>query len=198
MPQNTLASITGGNTATQDNGALGVSETVDVPTPSRYEADFQPTVLGDVEAGLLSDNASQSNGDLAWAFEWDQQISPGNSLIISKDKQLSVVPEPGTFVLLGIGAIGLLAFAWRRRGMRQFASAAAVLLALTASVGHAQTLTTLCSFNGSNGEGPRAGLTLIGNTLYGTTNGGGTVFSIPVSGGTPTVIASVEPIPLPA
>jgi hypothetical protein len=116
MTQNTSASITGGNTATQDNGALGVSETVDVPTPSRYEADFQPTVLGDVQAGLLSDNASQSNGDLAWAFEWDRQISPGNSLIISKDKQLSAVPEPGAFVLLGVGAIGLLGFAWRTPG----------------------------------------------------------------------------------
>ena len=53
----------------------------------------------------------------------------------------------------------------------------------------------LASFNGSNGGYPGAGLTLIGSTLYGTTavggaNGDGTVFSVPVSGGSPTVLAS--------
>ena len=42
---------------------------------------------------------------------------------------------------------------------------------------------------------PFAGLTLSGNTLYGTTenggaNGDGTVFSLPISGGSPTVLAS--------
>ncbi len=55
--------------------------------------------------------------------------------------------------------------------------------------------TVLASFNGSNGGAPDSILTLSGNTLYGTTNGGGvygdgTVFSIPTSGGTPTVLAS--------
>jgi uncharacterized repeat protein (TIGR03803 family)/autotransporter-associated beta strand protein len=55
--------------------------------------------------------------------------------------------------------------------------------------------TVLCSFSGSNGEGPYAGLTLVGSTLYGTTfyggaNNDGTVFSIATSGGIPTVLAS--------
>ena len=64
-------------------------------------------------------------------------------------------------------------------------------------VAHAQTLTTLASFSGSNGDGPEAGLTLSadGSTLYGTTYAGGaygdgTVFSVPMSGGSPTVLAS--------
>lgn len=93
-PVNTSVSITGGNTAQQYNGALAVSETADVPTPSRYEADYYQTVLADLTSGTLSNNASQVNGDLAWAFQWDKQISPGASLIISKDKNLSIVPEP--------------------------------------------------------------------------------------------------------
>ena len=61
--------------------------------------------------------------------------------------------------------------------------------------------TVLASFNRSNGDGPQAGLTLIGNTLYGTTcyggnlsmnngAGGGVVYSVPLSGGSVTVLAS--------
>jgi uncharacterized repeat protein (TIGR03803 family) len=58
------------------------------------------------------------------------------------------------------------------------------------------TPTVLASFNGSsNGDEPSAGLTLSGNTLYGTTEYGGAsdwgvVFSLPITGGTPTVLAS--------
>ncbi len=59
------------------------------------------------------------------------------------------------------------------------------------------TPTTLVTFSGANGEYPTGGLTQIGTTLYGTTqygsvfgtNNEGEVFSVPVSGGTPTVLA---------
>ena len=60
--------------------------------------------------------------------------------------------------------------------------------------------TVLAAFNGTNGNGPCAGVTLSGGTLYGTTllggnlfgggNGAGAVFSLPVGGGSPTVLAS--------
>ena len=57
------------------------------------------------------------------------------------------------------------------------------------------TLTTLLSFNGTNGGYPFGDLTLGGSTLYGMTNAGGandegTIFSIPVTGGTPTTLLS--------
>ncbi len=76
-----------------------------------------------------------------------------------------------------------------------------VLLYLVVGRAHAQTLTTLCSFNGSNGNGPNAGVTLVGSTLYGTTatggatwsggtSGDGAVFSIATSGGNPTTLCS--------
>ena len=59
------------------------------------------------------------------------------------------------------------------------------------------TPAVLASFNGSNGKQPYAGLVLSGNTLYGTTvnggaNGYGTIFSVPMSGGSPTVHCLVQ------
>jgi uncharacterized repeat protein (TIGR03803 family) len=65
------------------------------------------------------------------------------------------------------------------------------------------TPTTLATFTGADGASPVAGLILSGNTLYGTTaNGGptangifagdGTVFSLPITGGTPTVLAAFD------
>ncbi len=64
------------------------------------------------------------------------------------------------------------------------------------------TPTVLASFNGANGENPYGSLTLSGSTLYGMTYDGGaaggpdgsfgTIFSIPVTGGTPTVLYSFD------
>jgi uncharacterized repeat protein (TIGR03803 family) len=89
-----------------------------------------------------------------------------------------------------------------RRVARSFALAAlGVLLALMASPAEAQTLTTLGSFNNADGNGPSGNLTLVGSTLYGTTvygganglgNGDGTVFSIPVTGGVPSTVVSLN------
>ena len=66
--------------------------------------------------------------------------------------------------------------------------------------GGSYTLTTLVSFNGTNGENPYAGLIadaagdLFGTTLYGGANGDGTVFEIPYIDGsyasTPITLAS--------
>jgi uncharacterized repeat protein (TIGR03803 family) len=56
--------------------------------------------------------------------------------------------------------------------------------------------TVLASFNGTQGANPFGGLLFSGGTLYGTTGGGGgtfsngTVFSLPATGGTPTVLAT--------
>jgi uncharacterized repeat protein (TIGR03803 family) len=67
--------------------------------------------------------------------------------------------------------------------------------ALAAGQSYADTLTTLLSFNYTNGATPFASLTLSGSTLYGTTDvggayGPGTIFSIPVTGGSPTTLLS--------
>jgi uncharacterized repeat protein (TIGR03803 family) len=63
--------------------------------------------------------------------------------------------------------------------------------------------TVLASFSGTDGDEPVASVTLSGSTLYGTTEeggelslndgaGDGTVFSVPITGGTPTLLASFD------
>lgn len=73
--------------------------------------------------------------------------------------------------------------------------AAIFFVVAAASPASAQTLTTLTSFNGANGYQPEGTLTLADGILYGTTAGNGTssagtVFSLPVTGGSPTVLAT--------
>jgi hypothetical protein len=46
------------------------------------------------------------------------QTIGGPNLTFEYSNLVSVVPEPPTFVLLGVGAIGLLGYAWRRRRLR--------------------------------------------------------------------------------
>jgi uncharacterized repeat protein (TIGR03803 family)/autotransporter-associated beta strand protein len=74
---------------------------------------------------------------------------------------------------------------------------AAICVAAAASPVLAQqyTLTTLASFNDSDGGYPTAGLVLSGGTLYGTAVYGGSygygdVYSVPTTGGTPTALGS--------
>ena len=70
-----------------------------------------------------------------------------------------------------------------------------LLFAVCPASAQTYTLSTLATFNGSNGSQPMAGLILSGGTLYGTTvagcsGGDGTVFSVPVGGGAVTTLAT--------
>jgi uncharacterized repeat protein (TIGR03803 family) len=77
-------------------------------------------------------------------------------------------------------------------------TATVVALAATGNARATYNLTTLASFNGYDGVYPCGGLAISGNNLYGTTtfggpgfsgvanSGYGTVFSVPITGGTPT------------
>ncbi|MBM3317275.1 MAG: PEP-CTERM sorting domain-containing protein [Candidatus Eisenbacteria bacterium] len=93
------------------SGAM-VSETVVTPVATRYEGDIfantrsrleddLPTTLSNLPApgGFLT-------GDVTWAFQWDRTLPRNGTFIISKDKHLDVVPEPGTLLLLGLGLVG--------------------------------------------------------------------------------------------
>jgi hypothetical protein len=113
------------NTVAQADSFVTVSETVVTPPPSHFELAFVfatrdklndpvATTLSDLPAGLP---ASLGPGNVTWAFQWDATIAPpgfpGNSFLISKDKNLffakdgrQIVPEPSTLILLGVGLLG--------------------------------------------------------------------------------------------
>jgi len=85
----------------------------------------------------------------------------------------------------------------------RFIASAAFIAAYFLSTGRwcppafADVPTTLFDFDNTRGKYPIAGLTLSGSTLYGTTSLGGThpygtIFSIPVTGGTPTVLFNFD------
>ena len=104
------------NTVTQSDMGGYVAETVATPAADHHQVAYYPAILNDlidVSPTTLSDlSGPLTNGDLAWAFQWDFTIAPGDSVLISKDKM--IIPEPATLSLLAAGAI-LLGFRRRRR-----------------------------------------------------------------------------------
>jgi hypothetical protein len=108
--QDQSAEIRAGNTAVQKDVYSALSETVVTWCPDRYEVAFYDDILDkltDADADDLSNVAGPLGpGDLTWAFQWDVQLRPGDTFIISKDKNL--VPEPTCLALLGMGALGLV------------------------------------------------------------------------------------------
>jgi len=100
-----------------DNGGPVLSETVTTPAPSHVEANVFANTLISLDDGgptTLNDVTAAGPGDVTWAFEWDRSIAAGDSLIISKDKNISPVPEPAT--ILGLGT--LLLFVGRKLSKR--------------------------------------------------------------------------------
>jgi hypothetical protein len=107
------------NEAAQNNGNIALTETVVTPGANRGEVATGNTTLNELNSGgavNLSDAVGPVGpGAVTWALQWDFNIAPGGSAIISKDKYLDVVivPEPSTLALLGIGFAGVAIF--RRR-----------------------------------------------------------------------------------
>jgi hypothetical protein len=105
------AVLTSPTLITQKNPYITVSETSAIPAPNHYQISYYDDLLQklvNVSGYTLSDTNDTTVGDITWAFEWDLILSPGGSFIISKDKHVSGVPEPGILVLLGSGLIGAL------------------------------------------------------------------------------------------
>ena len=110
------------NNVAQSEAGTILSETVITPAASHREIDFFANTLGSLNDGFattLSDTPlglTIGPGDVTWAFQWDVAIAPGATFLISKDKQITTIPEPSSFVLAAVGLIGLVV--WRRRKQR--------------------------------------------------------------------------------
>lgn len=106
-----------GNTVRQSDSLLQLSETVVTPPPSRFAvsnaAASLRALLSDGLPTSLSGATGPVTGDAAWAFQWDFILAPGDSYLISKDKNLHPVPEPAT-VWTSIAAACALLLAARR------------------------------------------------------------------------------------
>lgn len=95
-------------TAVQFNGGFVGSETVVTPMPARYEAGSAG--LGGIFSNGVADDLANASGplspaDAAWGFQWDVVIAPNDSFLISKDKQITQIPEPTSLALLGLGGL---------------------------------------------------------------------------------------------
>jgi len=112
----------GFNDAFQTLGNLSLSETVVSPPASFAEANVEGgpgstlAKLNNGVAPVVLDNNLVSAGAVTWAFQWNLDIAPGGTAIISKDKylQTTVVPEPAVMALAS-ASLGLVAYAFGRR-----------------------------------------------------------------------------------
>jgi len=115
-PDNDTVQISGGNTANQTDPTHVVTETVATWKPDHFDVGKQPDIrdlLEDAAPTTLGDDAGPLGPEnVAWAFQWDETIAAGGSLLISKDK--NVTPEPATLALMGLGGLGLLLVRKRR------------------------------------------------------------------------------------
>lgn len=112
--------ISEGSRARQWDDNQAASETIVTTSPSGYEANiYSATLTSLTDTGTTNfgtGSVSAGPGNATWAFQWDMTLSPGQTIQISKIKNLTTVPEPGTLGLLCVGLVGVLL---RRRTRRQ-------------------------------------------------------------------------------
>jgi len=108
--------VMAGNTAHQTAPGACVAETVATLRPSQHQVGLDGDILGlfdDTVATTLTGTSGPVTGDASWAFQWDKVLAPGNTLLISKDK--NITPEPATLALMGSGVAAVLVVRRRRR-----------------------------------------------------------------------------------
>jgi len=112
--------LTAASQVMQSDGSAFLSETV-LTSADRAELAFFDDTLAklndgdadDLDIDLSSTTFPQSvgPGDVTWAFQWDIDLVAGDSFSISKDKKIDfegLIPEPASFVLLGLGVLAML------------------------------------------------------------------------------------------
>jgi len=104
--------------AYQTKGDMALTETVAAPGAILGEVGYYDSTLTSLNSGTaydLNNNAGPVGpGDVTWALQWNLTIPAGGDVLISKDKYLSIVPEPASIGLLSLGLAGVLGLRRRR------------------------------------------------------------------------------------
>jgi len=109
------AETTGGNT-TETSDGLFLSEVSVAPRPDHFQTDTAANLLALLTDGsptTLDDVPGLVTGDVASAFQWDEGLGPGESVLLSANKH--VVPEPASLLLLASGSAAAVLLRRRRR-----------------------------------------------------------------------------------
>lgn len=114
------------NDALQYNSNASLTETVTTPGANHGEVAPLGLTLARLNNGTPVTLGSPFGagpvgpGAVTWALEWDLNILPGASAIISKDKYLNVllVPEPSALALLALGCLLATLRCWRGAATR--------------------------------------------------------------------------------
>jgi hypothetical protein len=112
-PGGDYVTLANANTFRHWNPIYASTETVGTPAPNYYEAGYYPNTLNSLNDGsptTLSNVVSAGPGDVTWAWQWNRTLAPGGTFLISKDKNIGPIPEPGTLMLLGSGLLGLAVY----------------------------------------------------------------------------------------
>jgi len=118
-PDDDYAKLLNQNTIQQTDGTWRMQESV-VPTPpAGWEIGPSNTILSKLQnqsgLDLAKTSAQFGPGDATFAWQWDMAVGQ-SSLIISKDKHLSSVPEPFSVML---GLLGFSSIAGYRKLRRK-------------------------------------------------------------------------------
>lgn len=93
-------------------------ETVVTPAATYYDlasASFLYGEMTDSAATTLGDHGSTVAGDVAWAYQWDFQLTPNGSFSIGEADRIGHAPEPLTMTALFAAVAGLGAYVRKRK-----------------------------------------------------------------------------------
>jgi hypothetical protein len=83
-----------------------------------HQAGVYPNILNSLNDNSITtlNDSNSATGDAAWAFQWQQQLAPGQTFTVSTDMNVvdPPVPEPESIFLLATVLAGIILLSRRR------------------------------------------------------------------------------------